>query len=161
FQDGTPLDAATLIACMQYQVGQNSSIPDALPGIKLTATGADQVTLTTSSPVPDVPFVLGDEDFFIIYDQAAYLTAKGSPARLIAAKLYTGTYVVTSVNSQVMHMPRNPSYWDGTPALSAVTVKFISDADARILAVQHGEADLALYPPTTAAKTLTGRTDSY
>ena len=42
-----------------------------------------------------------------------------------------------------------------------MTVKFITDAQSRILAVEHGEADLALYPPTTAAKTLTGRTDAY
>jgi peptide/nickel transport system substrate-binding protein len=161
FQDGNPLDAAALIACMQYQVGQNSSIPAALPGITLTATGADQVTLTTSAPVPDVPFILGDESFFIIYDQAAYLAAKGSPAKLIAAKLYTGPYVVTSNSPQTMTMTPNPTYWDGKPALSGVTIKFITDAQARILAVQHGEADIALYNPTTAAKTLKGRTDSY
>jgi peptide/nickel transport system substrate-binding protein len=160
FQDGKPLDAASLIACLQYQLKQNSSATAALPGAKLTATGADQVTVTTTSPVPNMPFILGDEDFFIIYDQAAYLKAKGSPAKLIAAKVYTGPYVVTDVSDQIMHEVRNPVYWDGTPKLSEVTVKFITDAQSRILAVEHGEADLALYPPTTAAKTLTGRTDA-
>ncbi len=161
FQDGKALDAAALVSCMDYQVTANSSVPAALPGVKLAATAADQVTLTTTKPVPDVPYILGDESFFIIYDQAAYLTAKGDPAKLIAAKLYTGPYVVTGDSSQVMTMTRNPDYWDGTPALSAVKVKFISDAEARILAVEHGEADLALYPPTNVAKTLTGRTDAY
>jgi peptide/nickel transport system substrate-binding protein len=161
FQDGKPLNAAALIACMQYQLKQDSSATAALPGARLTATGAGQVTLTTTSPVPDLPYILGDEDFFIIYDQAAYLKAKGSPARLIAAKIYTGPYVVTDVSDQVMHEVRNPVYWDGTPKLTEVTVKFITDAESRILAVEHGEADLALYPPTTAAKTLTGRTDAY
>jgi peptide/nickel transport system substrate-binding protein len=161
FQDGKPLNAASLIACMQYQLKQNSSATAALPGAKLTATGIGQVTLTTTSPVPNMPYILGDEDFFIIYDQAAYLAAKGSPAKLIAAKIYTGPYVVTDANDQIMHEVRNPNYWDGTPKLSEVTVKFITSADARILAVEHGEADLALYPPTTAAKTLKGRTDAY
>jgi hypothetical protein len=106
-------------------------------------------------------YILGDEDYFIIYDQAAYLKAKGSPSKLIAAKIYTGPYVVTDVSDQIMHEVRNPIYWDGTPKLSEVTVKFITDAESRILAVEHGEADLALYPPTTAAKTLTGRSDAY
>jgi peptide/nickel transport system substrate-binding protein len=161
FQDGKPLNAAALIACMQYQLQQNSSATAALPGAKLTATGTDQVTLTTTSPVPNMPYILGDESFFIIYDQAAYLKAKGSPATLIAAKIYTGPYVVTDANDEIMHEVRNPVYWDGTPKLSEVTVKFITSADARILAVEHGEADLALYPPTTAAKTLKGRTDAY
>ena len=161
FQDGKPLDAAALVACLAYQLKENSSATAALPGATVTATGSNQVTLTTKAPVPDVPFILGDESFFIIYDQAGYLPAKGSPAKLIAAKLYTGPYVVTSLTPQIMHTVRNPHYWKGTPALTSVTVKFISDAQARILAVQHGEADLALYPPTAAAKTLTGRNDSY
>jgi peptide/nickel transport system substrate-binding protein len=161
FQDGKPLNAAALIACMQYQLKQNSSAAAALPGAKLTATGSGQVTVTTTSPVPNMAYILGDESFFIIYDQAAYLTAKGSPGKLIAARIYTGPYVVTDASDQLMHEVRNPVYWDGKPRLSAVTVKFITDAEARILAVEHGEADLALYPPTTAAKTLTGRTDAY
>jgi peptide/nickel transport system substrate-binding protein len=161
FQDGTPLDAAALVACMSYQLKENSSATAALPGATVTATGADQVTLTTTKPVPDVPFILGDESFFIIYDQRAYLAAKGSPDKLIAAKLYTGPYMVTSNTSQIMQLTRNPHYWNGTPALASVSVKFISDANARILAVQHGEADLALYPPTTSAKTLKGRSDAY
>jgi len=161
FQDGKPLNAAALIACMQYQLKQNSSATAALPGVRLTATGSDQVTVTTTRPVPNMPYILGDESFFIIYDQAAYLAAKGSPARLIAAKIYTGPYIVTNANDQIMHEVRNPIYWDGTPRLSEVTVKFITDAQSRILAVEHGEADLALYPPTTAARTLTGRTDAY
>lgn len=161
FQNGTPLDAASLLACMDYQITENSSVPAALPGVKLAATGTDQLTLTTTTPVPNMPYILGDESFFIIYDQSAYLAAKDSPAKLIAAKLYTGPYVVTSNTSQVMQMTRNPDYWNGTPALSSVTIKFISDAQARILAVQHGEADLALYPPTTSAKSLKGRTDAY
>jgi peptide/nickel transport system substrate-binding protein len=161
FQDGKPLDAAALIACMQYQLKQNSSATAALPGARLTATGTDQVTVTTARPVPNMPYILGDESFFIIYDQGAYLTAKGSPAKLIAARIYTGPYVVTDANDQIMHEVRNPLYWDGKPRLSEVTVKFITDAQSRILAVEHGEADLALYPPTTAAKTLTGRTDAH
>jgi peptide/nickel transport system substrate-binding protein len=161
FQDGKPLNAAALIACLRYQLKQDSSATAALPGAKLSATGTGQVTLTTTSPVPNMPYILGDEDFFIIYDQAAYMAAKGSPAKLIAAKIYTGPYVVTDVSDQVMHEVRNPVYWDGTPKLSAVTVKFITDAQSRILAVEHGEADLALYPPTTAAKTLTGLTTAY
>ena len=161
FQDGKPLNAAALIACMQYQLKQNSSATAALPGARLTATGSDQVTVTTTRPVPNMPYILGDESFFIIYDQAAYLAAKGSPAKLIAARIYTGPYVVTDASDQIMHEVRNPVYWDGQPRLSEVTVTFITDAQSRILAVEHGEADLALYPPTTAARTLTGRTDAY
>ncbi len=162
FQDGKPLNAASLIACMEYQLkSSDSATGSALPGAQLTATGADQVTVTTTSPVPNMAYILGDEDYFIIYDQAAYMKAKGSPAKLIAAKIYTGPYVVTDVSDQIMHEVRNPIYWDGTPKLSEVTVKFITDAESRILAVEHGEADLALYPPTTAAKTLVGRTDAY
>jgi hypothetical protein len=34
FQDGKPLNAAALIACMQYQLKQNSSATAALPGAR-------------------------------------------------------------------------------------------------------------------------------
>ena len=90
FQDGKPLNAAALIACMQYQLKQNSSATAALPGARLTATGSDQVTITTKSPVPNMPYILGDESFFIVYDQAAYLAAKADLLERIAAERAAG-----------------------------------------------------------------------
>jgi peptide/nickel transport system substrate-binding protein len=46
---------------------------------------------------------------------------------------------------------RFDGYWQGTPAMEGVELRFVSDVNARILAVQNGEVDIALYPPIAAA----------
>src|SRR5699024_2625069 len=56
---------------------------------------------------------------------------------------------------------RNEDYWDGTPELEEVTVRFVPEESARIQAVQNGEADIALYPPVDSAPTLRERDDSF
>ena len=58
-------------------------------------------------------------------------------------------------------MTRNQYYYGAKPRLTQLTLLFVADAQARINAVEHGEADLALYPPTSAARQLTGRRDAY
>ncbi|GAA2184001.1 ABC transporter substrate-binding protein [Brooklawnia cerclae] len=160
FQNGDPLDAQALAAVMAYQLTENSGLAP-IADATVEATGDLEVTLTTSAPAPNMPFTLADESKFVIYDQDAYEGAKGDPEALIAAQIYTGPYVVESLDSQELVMPADSDYWGGTPALQEVTVKFIAEEDSRILAVQNGEADLALYPPTKAAKNLAGREDSY
>lgn len=160
FQDGTKLDANALADVMQYSLTEVAGLKS-LAGTTVKATGDLEVTLTTPQPTPNMPFLLADESKFVIFDLPAYLKAKGDPQKLIDAKLYTGPYVVKSLNTQTMSMTADPHYWGGTPALKSVTVKFIEEAQSRILAVQKGEVDLALYPPTDSAKNLKGRTDSY
>lgn len=159
FQNGDVLDAEALAAVMQYQLDEKPAL-EPMAGTEVEATGDLEVTLTTAQPAPNLPFTLADESKFVIYDQDDYLAAQGDPAALIDARLYTGPYVVESLDSQTLTMPADPDHWAGTPPLEQVTVKFIAEEDSRILAVQNGEADLALYPPTKSAKNLDGRTDS-
>ena len=160
FQNGRALDADALASLMTYQL-QNTASLAPLKASTVTVTGPLEVTMVTPSPAPNLPFTLAEKSKFIIFDQVAYDKAKGDPAALIAAQLYTGPYVIQSLDSQQLVMPADTDYWGGTVPLTQVNVKFIADEQSRILAVQNGEADLALYPPTQAAKNLTGRDDSF
>lgn len=160
FQNGRPLDAKALTKVMRYQLKKKPSLKS-LKDAQVKATGDRQVTLTTDKPTPNMPSVLADESMFAIYDQKAYAEAKKNSDDLIEAKLYTGPYVVKSLNNQKMTARADDNYWDGTPPLQKVAVKFIKEEDSRVLAVQKGEADLALYPPTKTAKSLSRRKDSY
>ena len=160
FQNGRALDADALASLMTYQL-QNTASLAPLKASTVTVTGPLEVTMVTPSPAPNLPFTLAEKSKFIIFDQVAYELAKGDPAALIAAQLYTGPYVIQSLDSQQLVMPADTDYWGGTVPLTQVNVKFIADEQSRILAVQNGEADLALYPPTQAAKNLTGRDDSF
>jgi peptide/nickel transport system substrate-binding protein len=47
------------------------------------------------------------------------------------------------------------------PPLPGVTVGFVSDPQARILAVQNGEADIAIYVPSEAKRIVAGRDDAF
>ena len=99
-----------------------------------------------------------------VYDVAAYrkhLDAKAPATALVGSGIYTAAYRVDSLDGASMQLSPNPTYWGGTPALTDLTVRFVPDAGARIQAVQTGEADIALYPPTASAPTLTGRDDSF
>lgn len=160
FQNGTALDGAKLAALMTYQLANTASLK-VLAGTTAKATGAREVTLTTSKPVPNMDYLLADESKFIIFDLDAYLAAKPDSAKLTAAKMYTGPYVVDSIDNQGISMTADKNYWGGPLPLTAVRVKFIADAQARLLAVQNGEADLALYPPTNDAKNIAGRSDAF
>lgn len=160
FQNGNPLSGEALAAVMTYSL-QNVAGLKPLAGATVQASGDHEVTLTTPSPTPNLPYLLADESKFVIFDLAAYQAANGDAGELIGAGIYTGPYVVESLDTQTMQMTADADYWGGTPPLESVTVKFIEEAQPRILAVQNGEADLALYPPTDSAKSVDGRTDSY
>lgn len=160
FQNGNPLDGTALAAVMNYSLDNVAGLGP-LAGTTIEATGDREVTMTTPTPVPNMPYLLADESKFVIFDLAAYQATNGDVDALYDAKIYTGPYVVDTLDTQTMKMSANADYWGGTPPLESVTVKFIEEVQARILAVQNGEADLALYPPTDAAKTLDGREDSY
>ncbi|GEL17554.1 ABC di/peptide transporter substrate-binding protein [Pseudonocardia asaccharolytica DSM 44247 = NBRC 16224] len=164
FQNGAPLDGAALAALLTYQLAENPSLAAALPGASAAATGPLEVTLTTSRPAPNVPALLADEAMVPVYDVAAYqrhVASGASASELVGAGLYTGPYVVDSLDAESMRLSPRSDHWGGTPALENLTVRFVPEASARIQAVQAGEADLALYPPTATAPTLAGRADSF
>jgi peptide/nickel transport system substrate-binding protein len=164
FSDGRPLDGGALAALLNYQLAKNPDFAAALPGAGAVATNDRTVTLTTRTVAPNVPYLLADEAMVPVYDVATYqryLASGADPRTLVGAGLFTAPYVVRSLDSESMRLSPNPRYWGGTPALRELTVRFVPQASARIQAVQHGEADIALYPSTATAPTLKGRGDSF
>jgi len=164
FVNGTPLDADALAALLTFQLAENASFAAALPGATAEATGPLAVTLVTSRPAPNVPALLADESMVPVFDVAAYREHRdsGAPAsELVGAGIYTGPYVVDSLDGAAAQLSPRADHWQGPPALDAVTVRFVPEASARIQAVQSGEVDIALYPPTATASTLEGRDDAF
>jgi peptide/nickel transport system substrate-binding protein len=161
FHDGRPLDPDALVAVMRRQLSRSESAKAALPGATVRASGPLEVTLTTREPAATVPFVFADESTFPIYDAAAAEAAGASPRKLLAAGIYTGPYEPVSLDDRQLVMKAYPRYWGGRPPLAGVTVRFVPDAQARILAVRSGEADIAIYPPTEIKRTLDGRSDAF
>jgi peptide/nickel transport system substrate-binding protein len=151
FQNGTPLNAAALAALINRQLELSSSAQSYFTaGTTAEATGELEVTLNTVAPNTAVIPALSDEAVFPVYDVAAVEAAGDNVEQLIGAGIYTGPYSVASLNDQEMVLKRYEGYWQGMPALPGISVSFVSDPQARILAVQNDEADIALYPPTAA-----------
>jgi len=163
FQNGRPVDAEALAATMSRQLELSPSAQAELPGTGVEVTGDLEVTLTTPTPNATVPHVLADEAVFPVYDveavEAAETVGEGYE-RLAGEGIFTGPYAVTSLDEQELVLDRYEGYWGGMPPLPGVTVRFVEDAQARILAVQNGEADLALYVPIEAKRALEGRSDA-
>jgi len=161
FQNGKPLDAGAFAAVLQRQIERSPSVQAELPGATAEVTGEREVTLTTSRPTPAVPALLATEDIFPVYDVAAVEAVGDDFAALAGTGFYTGPYAVAALSDQELRLERHAGYWGGPPPLEGVSVRFVPDAQARILAVQNGEADLALYAPTEVARTLEGRDDAF
>ncbi len=164
FWNGKPFDAAALVKLLDFMGKENTGFAGASAYGGASATGPLEVRLTTTRPVPSMANVLADEANVPVVDIEAYqrhLADKAAPAALVTAGIYTGPYEVTALTSQQATLRARSDHWSGTPALDGVTLRFVPQASARVQAVQAGEVDLALYLPTSTAKTLQGRTDAF
>lgn len=164
FSNGTTLDAAGLVALLDFCNRNNDGFAAAVHLDSVSVTDRTTVTLKTSIPVPGMANVLADESNVPVFDvdgYEAHKASKAEPEALLEAGLYTGPYEMTSLNDQVADLVPVEGYWGGSPALEKLTIKFVPEATSRVQAVQAGEADIALYMPTEVARTLDGRDDAH
>ncbi|WFE77053.1 ABC transporter substrate-binding protein [Roseinatronobacter sp. S2] len=151
FQNGRPVDAAAVLAAIDAAIDHSPAAQGSVPdGAEFTVTGALELTVTTPAPWPELPGVLADEQVFLILDADAVAAVGEDWAQLVGAGIYTGPYSVTGLDDTRLKAEAFADYWQGTPALPGLTVAFVPDPNARILAVQNNEADIALYPPLAA-----------
>lgn len=153
FHNGAQLDGEALAASMRRHLEQSPQVQTQLPDAEVEATGELEVTLTTLRPHASVPSFLADPSMFAVFDVAAVEQADDTEA-LLSAGHYTGPYTPIALDEQRFVSERYDDYWQGTPPLEGVEVRFVPDEQARILAVQNGEIDVALYPPSNAEELL-------
>lgn len=150
FQNGKPLNAETALDSITYQLENSTAARGLFPAdIAFAATGPLELSVTSPRPFPGLPGALS-HFAMPIYDAEAVRAAESDLSQLEDAGIYTGPYHMMSLTEDELTAVRNDDYWQGTPALPGISVQFVSDPNARILAVQNGEADIALYPPTVA-----------
>ncbi|MFN6979394.1 MAG: ABC transporter substrate-binding protein, partial [Gemmobacter sp.] len=151
FQNGKPVDAPAVLAAIEAARAHSASAKGAVPeGAVFAVTGPLELSVTTPAPWPELPGVLADESVFLILDAEAVAAVGEDWGKLVGAGIYTGPYAVTALDSARLEAVAYPGYWQGPPALPGLTLSFVPDPSARILAVQNDEADIALYPPLAA-----------
>lgn len=157
FHSGKPLTAEKLAAAMNFQLANSPATKSLLPKARVSQTGTRELILTTDEPQPNVPSALADETGFPVIDTECLENA----AKIIETGCYTGAYRLKSLNEREMILENFADYWQGKPPLEKVVVKFVPDAQTRILSVQSGEADIALYPPAEAKRILENQPNAF
>ncbi|PJE27118.1 peptide ABC transporter substrate-binding protein [Pseudooceanicola antarcticus] len=151
FQNGRALDAEAVKELMDFRLANKASVQGIVPaGTTFEVTGPLEITIHTPAPLPEMPNVLAHEPYFLIYDLQAVEAAAGDWESLETAGIYTGPYQVEDLTDAALIASRYDDYWRGEPAMPGVTVSFVTDINARVLAVQNGEGDIALYPQVSA-----------
>lgn len=152
FQNGRTMDVPAVLASIAYFRERSSGTQAVLPAeVTFAQSGPREITVETGVPVPELPNVLAHESRLMIIDVETVLAAGDDYAQLIGAGIHTGPYRIVELDDQRMVAERYDDYWQGHPAMEGVELRFVSDVNARILAVQNGEVDIALYPPISAA----------
>ncbi|MEM8789911.1 MAG: ABC transporter substrate-binding protein [Pseudomonadota bacterium] len=152
FQNGRAMDVPAVLEAIAYHRARNTGTQAVLPEeATFTQTGDREITVNTGMPVPELPSILAHESRLMIIDVEPVLAAGEDYEALEGAGIHTGPYMVVDLDDQRMIAERHEGYWQGMPAMAGVELRFVSDANARILAVENGEVDIALYPPISAA----------
>lgn len=152
FQNGRAMDVPAVLEAIAYHRERNSGTQAVLPAdASFTQTGDREITVDTAVPVPELPSILAHEGRLMIIDTKPVLAAGEDYEALEGAGIHTGPFKLVSLDDQKMIAERYDGYWKGVPTMKGVELRFVSDVNARILAVQNGEVDIALYPPIAAA----------
>ncbi len=151
FQNGKAMDVPAVLAAIAYHRELNSGTKSVVPSeVEFTQTGPWEITVKTGVPVPELPSILAHESHLMIIDVEAVKAANGDFEKLEGAGIHTGPFKLVSLDDQKMVAERYEGYWQGKPVMDGVELQFVSDENARILAVKNGEIDIALYPPVAA-----------
>jgi peptide/nickel transport system substrate-binding protein len=137
FWDGSPVDAAAVVDSLTRTLAEQ---PDAAsyidPATVIVAVDEWTVRVTTPEPQGNLLNSLANFNFIIQKPDDASgpsMTGAYKPVQLIAG--------------EVLEMERFADHWRGVPGFERITVKLISDANVRVLALQAGDVDLISQVP--------------
>ena len=160
FSDGSPLTALDVADDLSYVVKSAGQMSPFLAGDTFTATGPLTVTIKATSPNPDFPQILTQDD---VVGDIISATGLRSPSLLGTRTFGAGPYMLdasaTVTGNQYTYIP-NPNYYDKAAAhWKKVVVKVITDPQSMLNALKTGQVQVANGDPTTiAAATRAGLT---
>jgi peptide/nickel transport system substrate-binding protein len=148
FSDGTGFDASDVVATYRALLDSDFASPvrqrfPMLNGIRMV----DNLTVRFELSRPYGPFA----QLLVLGILPSESLAAPAPATEGGPPIGTGPYKLADwQRGQRLILEANKSYFDGPPAITKVTVEFISDDDARALRMREGKLDGAPLPPSLA-----------
>ena len=135
FSSGRDMDGAAVKQCLEHLLAVHDRAPSDTMIDTIEADG-QTLTITTKEPLPALMNYLGDPYGCIIDVDASDFDA--------GIAVGTGPYAVKDmVTDDHLTLIPNEYYWSGTPKLSELTIRTISDGNTLAMALQAGEIDAA------------------
>lgn len=145
FWDGSPVDAAAVKASLERSMAK-----DVQARFKLRAAGIDVVdpaTLVVRTESPNASFVAALVWRSCVIHSARAAQAVGDEA-FARQPVMSGTFrPVDYKKDELLTVVRHDGYWGGKAFLPGYQVKYVTDAQTRVLALMSGDADLILDVP--------------
>jgi peptide/nickel transport system substrate-binding protein len=153
FHDGTPFEAADVVASMERIPRINSgAFNAAIRGIsKVEARDRLTVAIRTDGPHPTLPASLS-----VVSIVPARL-ATAPPEDFVNGRAMVGTgpfRFQAYQRSQLYSLVRNDTYWGERPDWAEVRIRYIPEGAARMAALRAGEVDLVQNLPPLEAEAL-------
>lgn len=134
FQNGKPVDAAAVKACLERLIATHDRAPHDLQIDKMEADG-QTLTIRTKIANPVLMNCLADP-YGCIIDVTEEVDGENHVVG-------TGPYLLEVANSEKVDVKANMAYWNGTPKVGAMHVQKFTDGDTLAMAMQSGEIDAA------------------
>ncbi|MGH2598196.1 MAG: ABC transporter substrate-binding protein [Dehalococcoidia bacterium] len=132
FHDGTPCDAVAVKASLERTLDKVAATTAFLPKTTALEPNGNVLTIRTPTPTPLLPNYLA-----LWYFVIQKTPAQGQP-------VHTGSYIPRDfVANESATLVANAAYRGGPPRTAGLKLRFIDDVNARVLALQAGDVDLA------------------
>lgn len=152
FWSGAPVDAPAVKASLERSMALDSFGAGFIKGVGVEVVDPLTLRLTTPEPRPNLAYGLAHYQL-LIHNAASYGPAPNGND-LSAADL-TGPLRVTSFKSKTeMTLERNTRYWGDPIAIRQLTVREVSDPQARAQAALAGQATIVQDVPFDRAREL-------
>jgi peptide/nickel transport system substrate-binding protein len=142
FWDGSPVTAQDVQAAFQANWAAYPAASGLLSkDTQIKVVDANTLDFKTPDPIGNFANVISAQ-FFVIHKNGTTLTGPYKPSNLSVG--------------QELNADAFAEYWDGPPPLAKLTVRLVTDANARVLALRSGDLDMVYGVPPQAAKSLSG-----
>lgn len=138
FTNGKKMDGEVVKACLERTIEMNQR---AVTLLKIDSMDVDGQKITIKTNGANAALINNMADHVATILDVDSL-AEGS------VPIGTGPFVIEEWGEDKMELSANKDYWNGTPRLDTVTIKFITDGNAQAMALDNGEVDLAFQLPT-------------
>jgi peptide/nickel transport system substrate-binding protein len=141
FGDGTPITAEAVKASLDRSVAEDATAGGLLGDATIDVIDERTLRMTTAEATPQLPGMLTDPSLTIVHVAAA----QQQGAAFAQKPIMSGPFSVeTFVQDQELVLVRNANYWGAPAAADRIEISVLPDANARMLALQSGQLDIAI-----------------